>query len=1008
MPALAARRRAAAKALWLAGSVALAAIPGRQELRAESPSDPAAVFFESKIRPLLIDRCVDCHGPEKQKGGLRLDSAEAFHKGGEHGAVVDPGNPDESRLITGIRRTDPDFQMPPKKPLTSTEVKLLTDWVRSGAKWPASAASSADATNTPSSGPAATEARLAAGKSWWAFQPIRRAQPPAAAPGTLPVDAFILDSLRQAGISPNPRADRRQLIRRVSFDLLGIPPTPEEVAAFERDSRPDAWERVVDRMLASPLYGERWGRHWLDVMRFAQSNGYERDGEKANAWRYRDYVIRALNADKPYDQFIREHIAGDELEPFSTDGIIATGFARLGVMDDEPDDALTARYDELDDMVSTTGTAFLGLSIGCARCHEHKFDPIPHEDYYRLLSFFRAVGPGQSASQRPLASPEELASWEAGRTGRIHTLEQELKSAAPSERSKIEAKLKRVREEAPPFEKALSMRETGGQPEETRVLRRGNARTPGDAVQPAFLSVLHRGPAPVPQRPTNAPSSGRRTVLADWIANRNNPLTARVMVNRAWHHHFGRGIARTVGDFGKAGTPPTHPALLDWLAADFMDHGWSLKHLHKTLLLSETYRRSSADSPAAAAADPANDKLWRWNLRRLEAESIRDTVLAISGELNLRPGGRGFFPHLGGEVLAGGSRPGTDWEISPPAEQSRRSVYAYVRRTSPVPFLESLDYANTFSPLTERPITTVAPQALLMLNDDFMREQSAAFANRLLREAPESDTSRIAQAYRIALNREPSEREVQTGLKFLERQQAAFDRIATRLAFKADVPATMSTTFFDHLKPADFIQAPRGWSARRGHWPDQYEGNRIVERGNGPFALSDSARFTAGTLSARVVLHTAFESGGLLLHCGADGDRPTGYEVVFDPREQRVTLRRLGPEVRVLGSAMASIPMQAAFPLRVESNLGHMQIWLNNEPKPTLDLTDLAPLTSGDRIGVRPWGSALSLDDLEATPSGGAPRWRAAEAVRGTPAARRALEAYCLLVLNLNDVIYPD
>jgi mono/diheme cytochrome c family protein len=970
-------------------------------LIAAPASGTTAAFFESKIRPLLLDRCVECHGPEKQKGGLRLDSTEAFIKGGEHGPVVEPGNPEGSRLIAGIRRQDPDFQMPPKQPLTAAEVTLLTEWVRNGAPWPITD----KATTTKS---ASMEERLAAGKSWWAFRPIQRPELPKAAAGTHPIDAFVHASLNQAGLRPNPRADRRQLIRRAHFDLLGIPPTPVDVDAFERDTRPDAWERLVDRLLASPLYGERWGRHWLDVMRFAQSNGYERDGEKANAWRYRDYVIRSLNADKPYDQILREHLAGDELEPFSADGVIATGFARLGVQDDEPDDALTARFDELDDMLSTTGTAFLGLSLGCARCHEHKFDPIPHEDYYRMLSFFRGVGPGQSTAQRPLASPAELAGWESTRAERIRALQQEHTNAPAARQPEIAQQLKRVQSETAPFGHALAMQELGGQPEATHVLRRGNARTPGDAVQPAFLSVLGNATPKLPSRPTNAPSSGRRTVLADWVTRRDNPLTARVAVNRVWHHHFGRGIVRTVGDLGRAGELPSHPALLDWLATDFMDHGWSLKHLHKTILLSETYCRTAAQNPDAAAIDPGNTLLWRWNLRRLEAEAVRDTLLAISGELNLKPGGRGFFPHLGGEVLAGGSRPGTDWEISTPAEQSRRSVYAFVRRTSPVPFLESLDYANTFSPLTERPVTTVAPQALLLLNDDFMRDQAAALASRLEREGGNTEAGRIRRAYRLALNREPSARELGTSEAFLQRQRAAFDRIATRLDFKADVPATMNTAFFDSLRPADFIQAPPGWSARRGHWPDQYEGNRIVERGNGPYAVSDSARFNSGTLTTRVVLHTAFERGGLLLHASTQGERPTGIELIFDPRDQRLTLRRLEPAPHVLATAPASLPTQESFPVRIAAEGSRWTVWVNGEASPTLTASEPSPSIAGDQIGVRPWGSALSLDDLAITSREGATIWRASEGTAVTAPSRRALESFCLLVLNLNAVVYPD
>lgn len=882
--------------------------------------------------------------------------------------------------------------------------------------------------------------------TWWSFQPLQRPPVPASGiwhpaspPPANPIDAFINAKLAEKGITPNPPATRRELIRRAQFDLIGLPPTFEEVTAFENDARADAWERLLDRLLARPEYGERWARHWLDVVRYAQSNGYERDGEKLFAWRYRDYVVRAFNDDKPYDRFIREHIAGDELEPWSADAVTATGYARLGVYDDEPDDREMAAFDDLDDVLSTTGVAFLGLTLGCARCHEHKFDPIPHADYYRLLAFFRGVQPMQhitepakSTAHIPLATPAEVSAWQAEQAAKVKALDAAYAAAkTDAERKQVAIESEAVKQRPPPFPLVLALRESGAKPEPTHVLKRGNAHSRGEEVHPAFLSAV----SPLVQSSrwkdegtaqTRTNSSGRRLVLADWIASPDNPLTARVIVNRVWHHHFGRGLVKTTGDFGRAGTLPTHPELLDWLASEFVEQGWSLKRLHKLIMTSEAYRRSSVTSrkpeagsrkedgllPTAdfrfpTSLDPANELLWRQNLRRLEAETIRDSILEISGRLNRVPGGRGFFPSLSGEVLAGGSRPGTDWEFSSPAEQSRRSLYAYVRRTQPVPFLEALDYANYTAPLTERPTTTVAPQALLLLNDDFMREQAAAFAKRLPKLAAGGGKPEvIAEAYRLALARNPTAREIEVATEFLGRQREHFASLRTRLTFRADVPATMNIAYFGQLQPEHFVVAPPGWTRHRGHWPDSYEGNRIMERANGPFALWPAEKFANATVSARVTLHTAFESGGLLLRATADGDRPRGYEVTFDPRGQRVSLRRLGTNTVTLAEAAASVPTGTSFPVRAEIAGATIRLWLDKSPNPTLVASDPQPLAQPGHLGMRVWGAALGVDDLRLT-SGG-------QEIVVLPGAdvsdpnRRALEAFCLLLLNLNEVVYVD
>ncbi|MFM7100600.1 MAG: DUF1549 and DUF1553 domain-containing protein, partial [Verrucomicrobiota bacterium] len=868
----------------------------------------------------------------------------------------------------------------------------------------------------------ATAADTSAGPTQlWSFARVERpAVPPAAAGHSAnPIDRFVGARLAAAGLPPNPRASRRVLYRRASFDLLGLPPSFEEVRAFEADPRPEAWERVVDRMLASPRMGERWARHWLDVVRFAQSNGYERDGEKPGAWRYRDYVVRAFNEDRPWDRIVREHLAGDELEPFSPDALVATGFTRLGVLDDEPDDPEMAVFDELDDVLSTTGVAFLGLTLGCARCHDHKFDPIPQADYYRLLAFFRGLEPGRhladpakSTAHVPLADPARVAAWRKTQAERIAAAEAELAvTTEDGARKALAARLEGWRRELPPFELALAARESSASPAPTFVLRRGSARAPGEAVQPAFLSAVSSrpadGPEPSATSPTS-PTSGRRRQLADWMASRGHPLTARVIVNRLWHHHFGRGLVRTTGDFGRAGSPPTHPELLDWLAAELMDQGWSLKHLHRLILTSATWQRSSRVDPAGVAArlDPGNDLLWRQNLRRLEAEAVRDTVLAASGRLNLAAGGRGFFPHLGGEVLEGGSRPGTDWEASPVAEQSRRSLYAYVRRTSPVPFLELLDYNNSSVPLTERPTTTVAPQALMLLNDDFLREQADALAGRVGSGGAALADS-LRQAWRLVLARDPSDAELRLAGDYWTRHRDGAGRISRRFTVRTDVPATMNTAYFRQLAPGHFVRLPSGWIPLRGHWPDQYEGNQILRRGEGPAGLVPGLVLREGTLHARLLPHPALESAGVLFRARPDGDRVRGLEVLLEPRERRLSLRRLQPDPGILATAPVE---SAADPqdLRLEVRGGRIRVWLGSNAlgSPRVDVADPEPAAPAGTVGFRAWGAALSVDQLVVESAAG--RQEILPDRAEADPARRALAAVCLMLLNLNETVYVD
>ncbi len=637
-----------------------------------------------------------------------------------------------------------------------------------------------------------------ADRGYWAFQPVKAPAIPALKerrkPISHPVDAFVLARLHERGLEMNRTATPRELVRRVYFDLLGLPPSPEDVAAFERAPSEAAWTALVDRLLASPHYGERWGRHWLDLVRYAESNGYERDGPKPNAWRYRDYVIEAFNADKTYDRFIREQIAGDELVEAELaraatatkdvrDALIATGFYRLHVWDDEPDSTVAAEFDDLDDIMVTTGTAFLGLTIGCARCHDHKFDPLSQADYYSLLGFVRSIdgygqhhtgggGRGTGKITRPLATASEWRLWDGRKQSRVKEAETRLAQATdPGAKQQLEAALKQARESGPPFDFALTVNENGPQPKATHLLHRGDAHSPRAEVAPAFPAVLGLPTPTLPVRDGNAPTTGRRRVLADWVASPQNPLTARVFVNRLWQHHFGVGLVPTPDDFGQTGLRPTNRPLLDYLAAEFVAGGWSLKQMHRLILTSHAYRMSSrADNRRTLAVDQDNTLLWRQNLRRVEAEVIRDTMLAVSGTLNPKRGGPSVFPTLPKEVHTTQDSAGKGWEDSPAAEQNRRSVYLVVKRALKVPLLECLDFANSTSGTGTRPTTTVAPQALMLLNDSFVQAQAAAFAERIRREAGSTTAAQIARAFQLAVQREPNKAEVRAGQSLLADQ----------------------------------------------------------------------------------------------------------------------------------------------------------------------------------------------------------------------------------------------
>src|SRR5262245_26895285 len=784
-------------------------------------SPEALKFYETDVLPLLKTHCYKCHGGEKVKGKLSLASRAAILKGGDIGPAVSLEKPDESPLLQAINYKD-GLEMPPTGKLKPEQIETLTKWVRAGLPMKDTAATSK---HEPKAGIVTPEAR-----DYWAYRPVRR--PPLPVVGAAdrvanPIDAFVLARLEGRGLSFAPAADGVALVRRVYYDLIGLPPTPEEVDAFVNDRSPDAYDRLVDRLLESPHYGEKWGRHWLDVVRYAETNGYERDGPKPYVWKYRDYVIRSFNADKPYDQFVKEQLAGDEMTGYNPDAIIATGYYRLGLWDDEPADPQQALFDDYDDIVATTAQAFLGMTMNCARCHDHKIDPIPQTDYYSLLAFFRDVRRYSDTREvrsrnnlTDVTPPERRSTYEAEfleRKAQISKLTEQMtaledeaikkmpaedqRAAEANDREQVVRKVPQFLDESkkaeylrlqrerkallrkpdPSQELALSVHNSLKRPPETNVLIRGNPHAPGPVVRPAFPEVLAVAPPSIPPAGKDAKSSGRRTVLANWIASRDNPLTARVIVNRVWQGHFGRGIVASSNDFGKFGTGASHPELLDWLATEFVDGGWKVKRLHKLILTSRTYQQSARVTPEGLRLDPGNFLWGRFSMRRLTAEEVRDSVLAVAAKLDVRTGGPSVYPKLPREVLAGHSMPDskTEWPTSAPEAENRRSVYVHIKRALQVPILGQHDQADTDSSCPVRYTTTVPTQALGMLNGAFTNEAAAAFAARLQNETPDLE-GQVRRAIRLTTGRVAGDEEVNKDVAFVQelREQARLTEAA--------------------------------------------------------------------------------------------------------------------------------------------------------------------------------------------------------------------------------------
>ncbi len=905
-----------------------------------SSDEVATVDFAKEIQPLLARRCFACHGPDVAESGLRLDSLEgalAELDSGDFAVVAH--NPDASVLLDRIASEEEGFRMPPEgKPLTESEQDALRKWISSGAEW----------------------------KQHWAFEPIVQ-RPIPQTEGQLvdvnPVDAFIDAKLRSKGLSRTQPASPAALQRRVYFDLIGLPPSPDEVDDFLKRAEVDfnsAYEQEVDKLLSSEHYGERWARHWLDVVRFAETNSFERDGRKPNAYRYRDYVIQSLNEDKPYDQFLREQLAGDELANVTRESLVATGFYRLGLWDDEPADRELAMYEGYDDIITTVGQGILGLTMNCCRCHDHKIDPIPTADYYSMLAFFRNLTPNGYGPnvERPLVAsaadreklqraeqeirdrgdqlqakltqlegelqaqlstkttaatttydldnveyrfyrdsfqslpnfddlkPEDIGKldppyfdlqpatradefgfvftgtivvpqdgqytfvldsddgsrliiedqviaeydgihgvgnpkratvqlskgrqairleyfqatsdkglrlfwsgpgfkrrWLTARKAQATSdlvqilnspVAEELDAETVAEYRTTKRALEENSRRQPWDEYGLCVSEHGTSSADTFILLRGSPQGQGEKVEPRFPTILG-GESPEITANPQANTTGRRLALANWITADDNRLTSRVIVNRVWQHHFGRGIVRSPNNFGQLGETPTHPELLDWLSANLMQSGWRLKPLHKLLLMSETYRQSTLAADETLDKDPNNDWFGHFNMRRMSAEEIRDTLLATTGQLNLKMFGPSIFPEISGEVLAGQSVPGSGWDKSSPEDQARRSVYIHVKRSLVVPLLSAFDFPETDSSCEARFMTTQPGQALSMLNGDFLNQQSALFAQRVQQEAGADRANQIKLAFQLAMSREAQPAEIERAIKLMDTLRSEFE-----------------------------------------------------------------------------------------------------------------------------------------------------------------------------------------------------------------------------------------
>jgi hypothetical protein len=673
-------------------------------LSAEATVDKGSPDFDTEVRPLLVKHCVACHSGSAAKGGLDLTNLAAATKGGESGVAIVPGNVEKSLLWTKISLAE----MPPEKPLDEGTKSVLRRWITSGAQW---GAGPIDLLGTT------TDQR--AGYDWWALQPIQRpAVPESGESGGNPIDAFVRKRLAENGLTPATEAEPRDLIRRWYFDLTGLPPAPEEVQAFREALGNQGTAQgddvikmsVVDLLLASRHYGERWGRHWLDVVRFGESQGFERDKLRPDAWHYRDWVIQAFNDAMPYDEFVRLQLAGDVLYPSDAAAVTATGFLVAGPWDEvgqsqrSPAMKAIVRQDEIEDYVGTLSQTFLGLTVNCARCHDHKFDPITQREYYQLAS---AVSGARHGSR-------------------------EVTAKSGSDPYSIYAVTPQVAETA-------------------HLLERGNPATPGEVVRPSGVAAI-QGTVADFGLAADAPDGERRTKLAEWIASDQNPLFARVIVNRLWHYHFGMGIVETPNDFGFNGGRPSHPELLDWLAAELVESGWKLKHIHRLIVTSRTYGQDSKLRPECAKVDAGNRLLWRRSPARLEAEILRDSILSVSGQLNLQYGGA---PYQDFETYTSNSQFYTPTDPDTP-DANRRTVYRTWIRSGRNHLLDAFDCPDPSTTAPQRAVTTTPIQSLALMNGSFVLRMSDRFAARVEAELPGVTAAQVDRVFQLAYGRLPA------------------------------------------------------------------------------------------------------------------------------------------------------------------------------------------------------------------------------------------------------------
>tara|TARA_R110002111_G_scaffold1162_2_gene8215 strand:+ start:5988 stop:9203 length:3216 start_codon:yes stop_codon:yes gene_type:complete len=816
---------------------------GLSSANAAGVSPEEMQFFEKEVRPLLSEHCWSCHGEKEQKGDLRLDTRGHTLLGGESGKSIIPGKPDESLLIEAIRYES--YEMPPAGKLKAEQIKVLEKWVSLGAPWPG-----ADDTVPvrKEQGPQFTDKD----RSWWAIQPLQVVTVPKPAAGDWcrnEIDRFLLSKSEQQGLTPAPEASRASLIRRVYFDLHGLPPTPEEVQEFLNDQSPDAYERLVDRLFDSPRYGERWARHWLDVVRFADSDGYRADGYRPEAWRYRDYVIRSLNEDKPYNQFVQEQLAGDELFPDNVDALIATGFLTHGIYEWNSRDVAGQWNIMLNELTDTVGDVFLGVGMQCARCHDHKFDPILQKDYFQLRAFFEPI---LIPSSQVAATPQqlekhrlEMAAWEQATAEirkEITAIEapyrENAKAVTKSFPPNIQAMIAKPVEERSPREqqlvtlgwrqvehnyKELDRKLKPDDKEKVLALRRRlstfdklkpaplpvaqQVRDVGPVApkttipkkrtecEPGFLTIFDQ-PAADYYGPKQTDTTGRRTALARWITQESNPLSTRVIVNRIWQYHFGKGLAPHSSDFGRLGGPPAHPELLDWLTRRFLDDDWRFKSLHRSIVTSATYRQSTQhpQEQAMLAIDPENKYYWCADTRRLDAEQIRDSILAVTGQLNLQAGGPGVA-----------------------ASVPRRSMYLRMMRNSSDPLLEVFDLPRFFTSVPARDTTTSPVQSLQLFNS----QQMLRFADQLTKRAyaestADSDEAQedaaLHRAWEIVFGRPVTNAELSVAKEFLNRQSMLLSEQETTVNLQQQETATMpyrtgQSVVFRADKPSPFFVA---------------------------------------------------------------------------------------------------------------------------------------------------------------------------------------------------------